>query len=83
MAIELVFETHSITVDNELGKATGWLPGRLSDRGPALAKRLGDRRRRDRIAIRWGLDHYIRGSSLEDLMEQDFAWQEGWEYRLG
>ena len=50
MAIELVFETHSITVDNELGKATGWQPGRLSNRGQALAKRLGDRRRRDRIA---------------------------------
>ena len=30
MAIELVFETHSITEDNELGRATGWLPGRLS-----------------------------------------------------
>ena len=50
MAIELVFETHSTTVDNELGKATGWLPGRLSDRGRALAKRLGDRRKGDGIA---------------------------------
>ena len=50
MAIELVFETHSITVDNELGKATGWLPGRLSDRGRTLAKRLGDRRADDGIA---------------------------------
>jgi 2,3-bisphosphoglycerate-dependent phosphoglycerate mutase len=178
VAIELVFETHATTVDNELGKATGWLPGRLSDRGRVLAERLGDRRKGDgiaavftsdlaraietasvafdgspipvlhdwrlrecdygerngmpaaelhagrrehldrpypggeswrqavarvgrflgdlplrwdeqrimvigHVAIRWGLDHYIRGSSLEDLMEQDFAWQEGWEYRLG
>jgi len=178
VAIELVFETHSITVDNELGKATGWLPGRLSDRGQALAKRLGDRRRRDgiaavftsdlaravatasiafdgsgipvlhdwrlrecdygecngmpaaelhasrrehldrpypggeswrqavarvgrflgdlplrwdgqrivvigHVATRWGLDHFVHGASLEDLMEQDFGWQEGWEYRLG
>ena len=178
MAIELVFETHSITVDNELGKATGWLPGRLSDRDQALAKRLGDRRRHDgiaavftsdlaravatasvafdgsgipvlhdwrlrecdygecngmpaaelhasrrehldrpypggeswrqavarvgrflgdlplrwdgqrivvigHVATRWGLDHFVHGASLEDLMEQDFGWQEGWEYRLG
>jgi hypothetical protein len=30
-----------------------------------------------------GLDHFIPGASLEDLMDQDFAWQEGWEYRLG
>ena len=178
MAIELVFETHCVTVDNELGKATGWLPGRLSDRGRAQGKRLGDRRTGDgiaavftsdlaravetatvafdgsgipvlhdwrlrecdygerngmpvaelhagrrehldrpypggeswrqavgrvgrflgdlplrwdgqrvvvigHVATRWGLDHCIRGASLEDLMEQDFAWQEGWEYRLG
>jgi len=178
VAIELVFETHSITVDNELGKATGWLPGQLSDRGRALAKRLGDRRKGDgiaavfssdlaravetasvafdgsgipvlhdwrlrecdygerngmpaaelhagrrehldrpypageswrqavarvgrflgdlplrwdgqrvvvigHVATRWGLDHFIRGASLEDLMDEDFAWQEGWEYRLG
>jgi broad specificity phosphatase PhoE len=178
VAIELVFETHSVTVDNELGKATGWLPGRLSDRGRALAKRLGDRRSDDgiatvftsdlaravetasvafdgsgipvlhdwrlrecdygerngmpvaelhagrrehldqpypggeswrqavlrvgrflddlplrwpgqrmvvigHVATRWGLDHFIRGVSLEELMDEDFAWQEGWEYRLG
>ena len=35
------------------------------------------------VATRWGLDHFIGGTSLEELMEQDFAWQEGWEYRLG
>jgi len=42
MAIELVFETHATTVDNEL----------------------------------------IGGASLEDLAAQDFAWQQGWEYRV-
>ena len=173
-----MFETHSITVDNELGKATGRLPGRLSDRGRTLAKRLGDCRADDgiaavftsdlaravetasvafdgsgipvlhdwrlrecdygecngmpaaelhasrrehldrpypggeswrqavarvgrflgdlplrwdgqrivvigHVATRWGLDHFVHGASLEDLMEQDFGWQEGWEYRLG
>lgn len=30
MAVELVYETHSITTDNEAGIATGWLPRRLS-----------------------------------------------------
>ena len=49
MAIELVFETHCITVDNDLGQATGWLPGQLSERGRALAKELGRRRTGDGI----------------------------------
>ena len=176
--IELVYETHSTTQDNEAGRATGWLPGRLSERGRREARELGQRRAADgiaavfcsdlgravetatiafgatgipvlhdwrlrecdygerngmpaaemhasrrehldrpypggeswrqavarvgrflgdlplrwdgerilvigHVATRWGLDHYLRGSSLEDLMEQDFAWREGWEYRLG
>ena len=34
------------------------------------------------VATRWGLDHFIGGVPLEDLIEQDFAWQEGWEYRV-
>ena len=34
------------------------------------------------LATRWALDHFIDGIALEDLVEQDFAWQEGWEYRL-
>ena len=34
------------------------------------------------VATRWGLDHLIGGVPLEDLIEQDFAWQEGWEYRI-
>lgn len=177
MAITLVFETHSITVDNEQGRATGWLPGQLSERGRALARELGRRRSGDQItavfssdlaratetasaafdgsaipllydwrlrecdygqrngmpaaelhasrrehldqpypggeswqqaitrvgrflhdlplrwegqriliighvATRWGLDHYLNGMPLEDLIEQDFAWQEGWEYQF-
>jgi alpha-ribazole phosphatase/probable phosphoglycerate mutase len=45
MAVELVYETHSITEDNENGIATGWLPGRLSPRGRELAAELGRRRR--------------------------------------
>jgi 2,3-bisphosphoglycerate-dependent phosphoglycerate mutase len=34
------------------------------------------------VATRWGLDHFISGVPLEDLAEQDFAWQPGWEYRV-
>ena len=177
MAIELVFETHSTTEDNEQGRATGWLPGRLSQRGQAQARQLGLRRASDgitavfssdlaratqtaaaafgtsaipvlydwrlrecdygqhngmpvaelhagrrehldrpypggeswrqavgrvgrflgdlplrwngqrvlvigHVATRWGLDHLLGGVPLEELIEQDFAWQEGWEYRV-
>ena len=41
MAIELVFETHSTTEDNERGRATGWLPGWLSQQGTVQARQLG------------------------------------------
>ncbi len=34
------------------------------------------------VATRWGLDNLIGGVPLEDLIEQDFAWQEGWEYQV-
>ena len=34
------------------------------------------------VATRWGLDHLICGVPLEDLAAQDFAWREGWEYRI-
>jgi 2,3-bisphosphoglycerate-dependent phosphoglycerate mutase len=56
VTIELVFETHSITEDNELGRATGWLPGRLSPRGQELARELGLRRRDDGIAAVFSSD---------------------------
>ena len=50
MSVSIVFETHSLTEDNERGIATGWLPGKLSARGRELARELGDRRMHDRIA---------------------------------
>ncbi len=50
MALELVYETHSISVDNERGIATGWLGGELSAEGRRLARALGERRRNDGIA---------------------------------
>jgi 2,3-bisphosphoglycerate-dependent phosphoglycerate mutase len=177
MAITIVFETHSISEDNELGVASGWRHSRLSERGRELARELGARRRddgiaavfcsdlrratetaeiafgsrgvpilldwrlrecdygerngapaetqgRDRaahldepfpggeswreaigrvarflkdltlrwdrrrvlvighVATRWALDHYLNDVPLEQLVTDDFEWQEGWEYRL-
>jgi 2,3-bisphosphoglycerate-dependent phosphoglycerate mutase len=46
----IVFETHSWSEENEQGIASGWLPGRLSERGRELAAQLGHRRRDDGIA---------------------------------
>jgi broad specificity phosphatase PhoE len=45
VTIEIVFETHAISTDNEAGIATGWLEGQLSEEGRRLARRLGERRR--------------------------------------
>ena len=50
MAIELVYETHSTTIDNETGIATGWLEGTLSEKGRMQAAELGERRRDDGLA---------------------------------
>src|SRR5262245_7765738 len=49
MTIQLVYETHSISEDNENGIATGWHDGRLSAHGRILAGELGARRRHDGI----------------------------------
>ena len=50
MTIEVVYETHSFSEDNERRIATGWLPGRLSERGREAARSLGQRRRENGIA---------------------------------
>jgi broad specificity phosphatase PhoE len=44
VTVKLIYETHSITVDNERGIATGWLPGELSEEGKRLALELRERR---------------------------------------
>jgi 2,3-bisphosphoglycerate-dependent phosphoglycerate mutase len=54
--VSIVFETHSITTDNETGRATGWLPGELSWRGRELAAQLGRRRRDDGLAAVFSSD---------------------------
>jgi 2,3-bisphosphoglycerate-dependent phosphoglycerate mutase len=50
MSVTVVFETHSTSIDNERGIATGWLEGALSETGKDQARRLGERRRDDGLA---------------------------------
>lgn len=50
MAVEIVYETHALTTDNEAGISTGWLPGTLSPEGRREALDLGNRRRDEDIA---------------------------------
>jgi broad specificity phosphatase PhoE len=45
MSIEIVYETHAWSTDNEHGYATGWLPGELTEQGRIQARELGERRR--------------------------------------
>jgi broad specificity phosphatase PhoE len=50
MAVEILYETHALSTDNEAGIASGWLPGELSPRGRRFARRLGERHRTRAIA---------------------------------
>lgn len=49
MTVEIIFETHSTSVDNEAGVASGWRDVPLSTKGRELAQELGERRRGERI----------------------------------
>ncbi len=51
MSVEVVYETHATSEDNETGIATGWLPGRLSEVGREQARELGERRRHDGLSV--------------------------------
>jgi broad specificity phosphatase PhoE len=44
VSIAVVFETHSTSVHNEQGIASGWLEGELSETGREQARLLGERR---------------------------------------
>jgi broad specificity phosphatase PhoE len=46
-ALDLVFETHSTSLDNEAGLASGWFDVDLSPLGERQARELGQRRRDD------------------------------------
>jgi broad specificity phosphatase PhoE len=51
MAVQIVFETHATSVDNERGIASGWLPSALSATGRQQARQLGQRRLAERIDV--------------------------------
>jgi 2,3-bisphosphoglycerate-dependent phosphoglycerate mutase len=51
MSVEVIYETHSTSEDNEQGLATGWLGGRLAPLGREQARQLGRRRRNDGVDI--------------------------------
>jgi len=51
VSVEVVYETHSTSEDNEAGIATGALPGRLSAAGREQARELGERRRGNGISV--------------------------------
>ncbi len=34
------------------------------------------------VATLWGLEHWIDGTPLAELATREFAWREGWEFRL-
>jgi broad specificity phosphatase PhoE len=54
--VEIVYETHATSVDNERGVATGWRDGELSEAGRVQARELGERRREDGIALVYSSD---------------------------
>lgn len=56
VSVEVVFETHSWSEDNDRGLASGWSPGRLSPRGRALARELGRRRQHDGLSAVFSSD---------------------------
>jgi 2,3-bisphosphoglycerate-dependent phosphoglycerate mutase len=56
MSVEVVYETHSTSIDNERGIATGWLGGQLSETGREQARQLGARRRDDGIDLVFASD---------------------------
>jgi 2,3-bisphosphoglycerate-dependent phosphoglycerate mutase len=56
MSIDVVYETHSTSIDNERGIATGWLGGHLSATGWKQARQLGARRVNDGIDVVFASD---------------------------
>jgi broad specificity phosphatase PhoE len=56
VSIGIVFETHSTSVDNELGRAAGWSASELSELGRTQAVELGRRRRTDGLSAVFSSD---------------------------
>ncbi|MFC6158305.1 histidine phosphatase family protein [Kribbella jiaozuonensis] len=63
----LIYETHSTTVDNERGIATGWLPGQLSERGQRESRELGLRHADVDVVFSSDLHRAVRTVELSGL----------------
>jgi 2,3-bisphosphoglycerate-dependent phosphoglycerate mutase len=93
-ATAIVFETHATTVDTRRREHLDVpYPGGESWRQAVarVGRFLADPPLRwdgqrilviGHVATRWALDHFINGIPLENLVAEEFAWQEGWEYVL-
>jgi broad specificity phosphatase PhoE len=76
MTVELIFETHALTTDNEAGIATGWRPGALSPRGRELARALGERHRHREVAA-----VFVSELAAQRSRHIDRPWPGGQSYR--
>lgn len=98
MNVEITFETHATSLDNECGIATGWLEGELSELGRAQAEELDVRRvgtvgtviTSDLHTPERLFGHAATRWALDRLpvgapLEEPvgpFDWQPGWRYSL-
>jgi broad specificity phosphatase PhoE len=71
--MRLIYETHSITLDNERGTATGWLPGELSADGLRLAAELGPRRKDVDVVFSSDLRRAVHTVELAGLAAPHFV----------
>jgi broad specificity phosphatase PhoE len=70
--VDLIFETHSTSTDNELGIATGWNHGQLSAEGKRLAVERRGRHRALRAAVVFTSD-LARAVETADLAFADLG----------
>jgi broad specificity phosphatase PhoE len=72
VTVRLIYETHSTTLDNEQGIATGWLPGQLSAAGLREAAELGVRRREADVVFSSDLRRAVQTVELAGLTVPHF-----------
>jgi broad specificity phosphatase PhoE len=71
--MKLIYETHSITLDNEQGIATGWLPGELSQEGIQEAIAIGPRRHDVDVVFSSDLRRAVQTVELAGLTAPHFV----------
>ena len=78
MSVKIIYFVHGTTIDNLEHKATGWVPGELSDKGIGQLKELKKQINMDEIDIVISSDlkraidsaNYIFGESMEILHDE-------------